>query len=79
MCSLAPVESYVAMYGLMIGGIEISAIGEFSPLVIALFIVATFSGMIVMVSMTICGYSPILFSDSFSEQIAFVGSVRLTF
>lgn len=41
MCSLTPVESYVAMYGVMIGGVEISSISDLSPLVIALIIAAT--------------------------------------
>jgi hypothetical protein len=31
------------MYGIMIGGVEISAVGDFSPLVIVLFIFATVS------------------------------------
>lgn len=52
MCALTPVQSYVAMYGLMIGGVDISSVGNFSPLVIFLFIVALFSGLIVMVNIS---------------------------
>jgi hypothetical protein len=80
LCSLTPAESYVAMYGVMINGVEISAIGDLSPLTIILFIFATFSGMIVMVNILIaivtseyesaCKKSKALFARARLEQAA---------
>ncbi|KAL3794639.1 hypothetical protein HJC23_010067 [Cyclotella cryptica] len=80
LCSLTPVQSYVAMYGIMIGGMEMSSLAEFSPLVIVLFISATFLGLIVLVNILIaivtseyedaCNKSHALFARARLEQAA---------
>lgn len=88
LCALTPVESYVAMYGVMIGGAEMSAIGNLSPLLIILFIFATFSGMIVMVNILIaivtseyesaCKKSQALFARARLEQAAKIAAFLRT-
>ncbi|KAL7482462.1 hypothetical protein ACHAW6_008132 [Cyclotella cf. meneghiniana] len=80
LCSLSPVQSYVAMYGIMIGGIDVTALVEFSPLVIILFMSATFFGLIVLVNILIaivtaeyedaCNKSQALFARARLEQAA---------
>lgn len=72
------------MYGLMIGGVEMSAIGELSPLLIMVFIFATFSGMIVLVNILIaivtsvyqsaCDKSRALFARARLEKAAKITS-----
>ena len=46
-CSLTPLQSYLAMYGVMIGGMEISSLEGSSALVSLLFVAASFCGVIV--------------------------------
>jgi len=52
-CSLTPLQSYLAMYGVMIGGMEISSLEGSSPLVSVLFVAASFCGVIVLVNILI--------------------------
>jgi len=52
-CSLTPLQSYLAMYGVMIGGMEISTLGSSSWEVSLLFVAASFCGVIVLVNILI--------------------------
>ena len=52
-CSLTPLQSYLAMYGVMIGGMEISSLEGSSALVSLLFVAASFCGVIVLVNILI--------------------------
>ncbi|KAL7543156.1 hypothetical protein ACHAXR_013255 [Thalassiosira sp. AJA248-18] len=52
-CSLTPLQSYLSMYAIMIGGYEISSLEGSSALVSLLFVAASFSGVIVLVNILI--------------------------
>mmetsp|Transcript_1103 Transcript_1103/g.2297 ORF Transcript_1103/g.2297 Transcript_1103/m.2297 type:complete len:938 (-) Transcript_1103:62-2875(-) len=52
-CSLTPLQTYLAMYGVMIGGMEISSLEGTSALVSLLFVAASFCGVIVLVNILI--------------------------
>lgn len=52
-CSLTPLQTYLAMYGIMLGGFEISSLEGTSALVSLLFVAASFCGVIVLVNILI--------------------------
>lgn len=52
-CSLTPLQTYLAMYGVMIGGFETSSLEGSSSIVSILFVTASFCGVIVLVNILI--------------------------
>ncbi|KAL9186107.1 hypothetical protein ACHAXT_005345 [Thalassiosira profunda] len=52
-CSLTPLQTYLGMYGILIGAMEISQLDSTSALISLLLVAASFSGVIVLVNILI--------------------------
>mmetsp|Transcript_35905 Transcript_35905/g.61257 ORF Transcript_35905/g.61257 Transcript_35905/m.61257 type:complete len:284 (-) Transcript_35905:294-1145(-) len=52
-CSLTPPQAYLAMYAVMIGGVELESLEGSSAIVTLLFVAASFSGVIILVNILI--------------------------